>query len=234
MTHRTVRDVMTRDVVRVVPETGFRAIVELLQEYGITAVPVVDEDDRPVGIVSEADLLRTQSAQEDPTGLRPPPAEGPDTAGAATAQQLMTGPAVCVEPGSTVVAAARLMSGRHIKRLPVVDEDGRLAGLVSRGDLLKVFLRDDRAIRQDIVEEVLSHVEGVSPAAVGVEVAQGRVVLSGTIKPPYLVPVVLRLCRSVDGVVSVTDRTSHAPEQMSPTTHPKQHRSTEVRHGNHV
>ncbi|GHH59617.1 hypothetical protein GCM10018781_03170 [Kitasatospora indigofera] len=234
LTHRTVRDVMTRDVVRVAPATGFRAIVELLQEYGITAVPVVDEDDRPVGIVSEADLLRTQSAQEDPVGLQPPPAAGPGRAGAATAQQLMTSPAVCVEPGSTVVAAARLMSGRHIKRLPVVDEEGRLAGLVSRGDLLKVFLRDDRAIRQDVVEEVLSHVEGVSPAAVGVEVAQGRVVLSGTIAPPYLVPVVLRLCRSVDGVVSVTDRTGPAPEPVSPVIHSKQRRSTEVRHGNHA
>lgn len=234
LTHRTVRDVMTRDVVRVAPATGFRAIVELLQEHGITAVPVVDEDDRPVGIVSEADLLRTQSAQEDPAGLQPPPAGGPDSAGAATAQQLMTSPAVCVEPGSTVVAAARLMSGRHIKRLPVVDEEGRLAGLVSRGDLLKVFLRDDRAIRQDIVEEVLSHVEGVSPAAVGVEVAQGRVVLSGTIEPPYLVPVVLRLCRSVDGVVSVSGRTGPAPGLTFVTTHPEQHRNTEVRHGNHV
>ncbi|MFE2912419.1 CBS domain-containing protein [Kitasatospora indigofera] len=245
MTRRTVRDVMTRDVVRVAPATGFRAIVELLQEYGITAVPVVDEDDRPVGIVSEADLLRTQSAQEDPARLQPPPATGPDRpdrpGAAATAQQLMTSPAVCVEPGSSVVAAARLMSGRHVKRLPVVDEEGRLAGLVSRGDLLKVFLRDDLAIRQDIVEEVLSQVEGVSPAAVGVEVAQGRVVLSGTIEPAYLVPVVLRLCRSVDGVVSVTDRTGRvtdrmgrAPGLVSVTTHPEQQQSTEVRHGNHA
>nr|WP_329500465.1 CBS domain-containing protein [Kitasatospora herbaricolor] len=234
LTHRTVRDVMTRDVVRVAPATGFRAIVELLHEHGITAVPVVDEDDRPVGIVSEADLLRTQSAQEDPSGLQPPPAGGPDPAGAATARQLMTSPAVCVAPGATVVAAARLMAGRHVKRLPVVDEEGRLTGLVSRGDLLKVFLRDDRAIRQDIVEEVLSHVEGVSPAAVGVEVAQGRVVLSGTIEPPYLVTVVLRLCRSVDGVVSVTDRTGRAPEQTYVTTHREQHRNTEVRHGNHA
>ncbi|MFC9329254.1 CBS domain-containing protein [Kitasatospora sp. NPDC057015] len=234
LTHRTVRDVMTRDVVRVAPATGFRAIVELLHAYGITAVPVVDDADRPVGIVSEADLLRTQSAQEDPTALQPPPAGGPDRAGAATAQQLMTSPAVCVAPGATVVAAARLMAGRHIKRLPVVDGEGRLVGLVSRGDLLKAFLRDDRAIRQDIVEEVLGHVAGVSPAAVGVEVAQGRVVLSGTIEAPHLVPIVLRLCRSVDGVVSVTDRTGRTPEPMTLITHPEQHRNAEVRHGNHA
>ncbi|WP_405015313.1 CBS domain-containing protein [Kitasatospora sp. NBC_01539] len=235
MTHRTVGSVMTREVVRVAPATGFREIVDLLTEFDISAVPVVDADDRPVGIVSEADLLRTQAAQEDPSGMQPPslPAEGPDRTGAATARHLMTGPAVCTTPGASVVAAARLMAGHHIKRLPVVDGDGRLVGLVSRSDLLRVFLRDDRAIRHDIVEEVLGHVEGVSPAAVGIEVAHGRVVLSGTIDPPYLVPIVLRLCRSVDGVVSVTDRTGHTPGPATVTAGTSEHRSGEARHGNH-
>ncbi|MDH6574685.1 CBS domain-containing protein [Kitasatospora sp. MAP5-34] len=219
MYHRTVRDVMTRDVVRVMPATGFHEILALLTEYDITAVPVVDTDDRPVGIVSEADLMRTQSAQEDPSALFPPPppeAEGPDRSGAATAQELMTSPAVCIAPDASVVAAARLMARHQIKRLPVVGGDGRLAGLVSRSDLLQVFLRDDQVIRQDIVEDVLGQVEGVSPAAVGVEVAQGRVVLSGTIDPPYLVPIVLRLCRSVDGVVTVTDRTDRPNKAVRP------------------
>jgi len=209
MQHRTVQDVMTREVVRVTPATGFHEIVALLGEFDITAVPVVDADDRPVGIVSEADLMRTQSAQEDPSALLPPPpaaAEGPGQAGAATAQELMTSPAICITPSASVVAAARLMARHQIKRLPVVDEDGRLAGLVSRRDLLQVFLRDDQSIRADIVEGVLGQVEGVSPAAVGVEVDQGRVTLSGTVERTYLVPVLLRLCRSLDGVVSVTDR----------------------------
>ncbi len=130
----------------------------------------------------------------------------------------MTSPAVCIAPGASVVAAARLMARHQIKRLPVVDGDGRLVGLVSRSDLLQVFLRDDQAIRQDIVEDVLGQVEGVSPAAVGVDVTQGRVVLSGTIDPPYLVPIVLRLCRSVDGVVTVTDRTDRPNKAVPATT----------------
>ncbi|MFJ1704957.1 CBS domain-containing protein [Kitasatospora sp. NPDC088346] len=211
--HRTVGDVMTHDVVRVAPGTGFREIVGLLAEFGISAVPVVDGDDRPVGIVSEADLLRTQSAQEDPSRLfPPPPAGGPDHTGASTAEQLMARPALCATPGTSVVAAARLMSGHRVKRLPVVDAEGRLVGVVSRSDLLRVFLRDDRAIRRDVVEEVLDRIEGVSPATTGVEVEQGRVVLSGSIGPPHIAAIVLRLCRSVDGVVSVTDRTGHAAE----------------------
>lgn len=105
-----------------------------------------------------------------------------------------------------MVAAARLMSRHGPKRLPVLDEDGRVTGMVSRGDLLRVFLREDVVIRREIVEEVLGRIDGVSPAEIGVEVDQGRVVLSGTVPEPYLVPIVLNLCRSVDGVVSVTDR----------------------------
>ncbi|GAA1121240.1 MULTISPECIES: CBS domain-containing protein [Kitasatospora] len=217
MGHRTVESVMTRDVVRVAPETGFREIVALLAEFDITAVPVVDAEDRPVGIVSEADLLRTLAAQEDDPATASAadraPAGTPDSGRAAvTAAELMTGSVLCTTPGASVVAAARLMTAHGVKRLPVVDADGRLAGLVSRGDLLRVFLREDRLIHREIVEEVLGKVDGVSPALVGVEVVQGRVVLSGTIETPGLAPLVVRLCRSVDGVVSVTDRTGTGTE----------------------
>jgi CBS domain-containing protein len=205
--HRTVGDVMTREVVRVAPATGFREIAALLTEFGITAVPVVDAADRPVGVVSEGDLIRTQAAQEDPAGLLPPPADRPARSGVVTAGTLMSSPVVCVGSSESVVVAARLMDRHRVKRLPVVDEDGRLVGLVSRHDLLRVFLRDDQAIRSEIVEEVLGQVAGVSPATVGVEVEQGQVVLSGVIDPSYLGPIVARLCAAVDGVVSVTDRT---------------------------
>ncbi|MFE7190551.1 CBS domain-containing protein [Kitasatospora sp. NPDC057541] len=200
---------MTSPVVQVAPQTGFREIVALLAEYDITGVPVVDGDGRPLGIVSEADLLLTLAAQEDPGSHMPPPdlpRTGPG--GAVTAADLMTGPAVCTTPEASVVAAARLMSRHGLKRLPVLDQDGRVFAMVSRGDLLRVFLREDRVIRREIVEEVLGRIEGVSPAEVGVEVDQGRVVLSGTVPEPHLVPIVLNLCRSVDGVVSVTDRLS--------------------------
>ncbi|MFJ4668528.1 CBS domain-containing protein [Kitasatospora purpeofusca] len=214
---------MTSPVVRVMPETGFREIVALLAEYDITGVPVVDDDGRPLGIVSEADLLLTLAAQEDQGSLIPPPGAlrpGPD--GSVTAADLMSGPVVCITPSTSVVAAARLMGRHGVKRLPVLDEDGRVFAMVSRGDLLRVFLREDRVIRREIVEEVLGRVEGVSPALVGVEVDQGRVVLSGTVPEPHLVPIVLSLCRSVDGVVSVTDRLSAdtfgglGPEDDSP------------------
>ncbi|WP_244178888.1 CBS domain-containing protein [Streptomyces rubellomurinus] len=198
---------MTSPVVLVAPETGFREIVALLAEYDITGMPVVDPDGRPLGVVSEADLLRTLAAQEDPHSPLPAPEPARlGRGGAVTAADLMTAQPVCTTPGTSVVAAARLMSRHGLKRLPVLDEEGRVVGMVSRGDLLRVFLREDVVIRREIVEEVLGRIEGVSPAQVGVEVDQGRVVLSGTVPEPHLVPIVLNLCRSVDGVVSVTDR----------------------------
>ncbi len=207
MRHATVESVMTSPVVLVSPETGFREIVALLSEYDITGVPVVDPEGRPLGVVSEADLLRTLAAQEDSASLLPAPESaqaGPD--GEVTAADLMTAQPVCTVPDTSVVAAARLMSRHGLKRLPVLDEEGRVIGVVSRGDLLRVFLREDMVIRREIVEEVLGRIDGVSPAEVGVEVNQGRVVLSGSVPEPHLVPIVLNLCRSVDGVVSVTDR----------------------------
>ncbi|MEY9964155.1 CBS domain-containing protein [Streptacidiphilus sp. MAP12-16] len=214
MGHCSVEDVMTTPVVRVAPDTGFQEIVALLAEYDITAVAVTDLQDRLVGVVSEADLLRKQASQEDPSAMRPAPRpsrDGPDRAQGATARELMSSPAVCTGPRASVVAAARLMDSHRVKRLPVVADDGRLVGMVSRSDLLRVFLRGDEAIHREVVEDVLNQVSGVSPAAVGVEVDQGRVVLSGTVARADLVPIIVRLCLAVDGVVSVTEHLSRRP-----------------------
>ncbi|MCU7826260.1 CBS domain-containing protein [Kitasatospora sp. DSM 101779] len=204
MRHRSVAEVMTRQVVAVPPGAGLREIAATLAVHRISAVPVVDPSDRPIGVVSEADLLHRQAVQDDPDEARTLPLPDAD---AATARELMSTPVVCITPDASVVAAARRMERHGVKRLPVVDGDGRLVGMVARADLVRVFLRDDRAVRREIVEDVLGAVDGVGPDAVAVEVDQGRVTLRGTIDPPGLAQVVLRLCRSVDGVVSVTDMT---------------------------
>ncbi|MFF5187346.1 CBS domain-containing protein [Streptomyces sp. NPDC000345] len=222
MWHRTVSDLMTTSVVRVRRDTGFKEIAKLLAEYGITAVPVVDDDERPVGVVSEADLLRKEAAQSDPAGLLPVLRPGPAArakAEAATAEGLMNSPAVTARPQWTVVEAAQVMERHHVKRMPVVDEAGSLVGLISRADLLRVFLRGDSAIREEISGDVLVRTLGITPDAVTVRVVDGRVSLEGIVERKSLVPVVVRLCRGVDGVVDVTsdlrhriDDTSEAPE----------------------
>ncbi|MGW3043984.1 CBS domain-containing protein [Kitasatospora sp. NPDC001159] len=207
MRHRIVGELMTHAVVHVRPDTGFKEIARLLAEHDITSVPVLDHEDRPLGLVSEADLLLNEAAQEDPAGLLLTPDLPPrDRARsrATTAEGLMTSPAVCARPEWTVVEAARLMQGKNLKRLPVVDEAGRLVGIVSRSDLLRVFLRQDRAIREEIRRDVLDRTLGLSPDAIDIQVHEGRVTLAGTVEHRALVSVVERLCRSVDGVVDVT------------------------------
>ncbi|WP_406209265.1 CBS domain-containing protein [Kitasatospora sp. NBC_01560] len=212
MRHRIVGELMTSAVVHVRPDTGFKEIVRLLADHDITAVPVVDEQDRPLGLVSEADLLLKEASREDPAGLLPTPrlsAPGRARSRATTAEGLMAGPAVCARPEWTVVEAARVMQAKHLKRLVVTDEAGRLIGIVSRSDLLRVFLRHDRAIREEIRGEVLSRTLGIPPDSLDVEVHDGQVTLGGTVEHRSLPAVIERLCRSVDGVVSVTNRLDH-------------------------
>ncbi len=206
MQHRTVEDLMAHGVVRVQRDTPFKQIVRTLADHDVTAVPVVDDLGHPVGVVSEADLLRTVAGRPDPAGLLPqPPADGLDTASeGATAEELMTAPPVCARPEWSVVEAARAMDAHKVKRLPVVDESGVLVGIVSRGDLLRIFLRRDEAIREEIGRDVLVHTLGFAPSDLAITVTDGRVALTGTVEDHSLVPVIERLCRGVDGVVSVT------------------------------
>ncbi|MGW7363518.1 CBS domain-containing protein [Streptomyces sp. NPDC054841] len=212
MHHRTVAELMTREVVRARRDLPFKEIVKLLAENDVTAVPVVDELDRPMGVVSEADLLRKSADQADPSGLTPiPHLEAWERAKAegARAEELMSAPAVCARPEWSVVEAARLMEVHSVKRLPVVDETDRLQGIVSRSDLLRVFLRRDDAIREEITRDVLQQTMGLAPSDVTVEVREGQVTLRGSVEFKSLIPIIERLCRSVDGVVSVAQHIAH-------------------------
>ncbi|GAA3950462.1 CBS domain-containing protein [Streptomyces marokkonensis] len=208
MKHQKVCDLMSDAVVRVQRGTPFKEIAHLLQEYDITAVPVVDEEDRPVGVVSEADLLQKMWGS-DPDGSpvqeeRPRPGGG--KAFATDAAGLMTSPAVCARESWSVVDAARVMARQGIKRLLVVNDAGRLIGVVSRSDLLRVFLRTDRAIRTEIIEEALVNGLGLAPSSVQVDVEHGHVVLSGPLPDRVSVPELEEHCRRVDGVVAVEFR----------------------------
>jgi CBS domain-containing protein len=220
MYHRNVGDLMTKAVVSVRPDTSFKEIARLLGENGISAVPVVDDGDRPLGVVSEADLLRKEAGQPDPAGLlpdrHPRPGERARSA-ATTAEGLMGSPPVVARPEWSVVEAARIMEHRGVKRLLVVDETSRLIGVISRADLLRIFLRRDHAIREEITGELLVRTLGLPPNAVTVRVADGKVFLEGVVDRKSLVPVVTALCRGVDGVVDVEARLGYkADDTVSP------------------
>ncbi|MGW6740019.1 CBS domain-containing protein [Streptomyces sp. NPDC055025] len=208
MDHRSISELMTHNVVSVRPGTPFKEIARTLADHDISAVPVIDTAGRPVGLVSEADLLRKAAGRSDLSGRTPlPDLEAWERARVegSTAEEIMSAPVVRAHPEWTVVEAARLMAVQNVKRLPVVDETDTLRGIVSRADLLRVFLRQDHAIRDEITHDVLAETLGLAPGAVTADVKEGEVALHGTVEDGRLVPVLLRLCRSVDGVVSVSE-----------------------------
>lgn len=204
-TPHVVGDVMTRTVVTVGRGTVFKEIVRLMRDRRISAVPVVEAGGRVVGVVSEADLLPKEEFRDsDPdryTQLRR--LADLAKAGAVTAEELMTTPALTVGSGETLARAARTMARARVKRLPVVDAGGVLVGVVSRADLLKVFLRTDEEIAEEVRREVVAYLFPSPDSAVRVNVRDGVVRLGGRVRDTSLVPVAARLVRAVEGVVSV-------------------------------
>ena len=204
----TVNDVMTTAVVTVVPDTPYRGVVDLLVSHRFSAVPVVDDFQRVTGVVSEADLLRKieYAGAEEPRLFEGRRRRGERVKAAArTAADLMSKPPVTVLTGTSVPAAARLMDNEGVKRLPVVDDLGRLVGMVSRGDLLKVHLRPDDEIYADVRAGVLEPFMADEIEEVNVTVEDGLVTLTGKVDRWSTTDIADRLIRQIAGVVEVVD-----------------------------
>lgn len=208
-----VQDVMTTDVLSVREGTAYREIVDVLAGRHVTAVPVVDGARQVLGVVSEADLLYKVELLGRPRQRRVLAnrhrREARAKATATLAGDLMTTPAVTVAPDAPLPEAARIMDERQVKRLPVVDDLGRLVGIVTRGDLLRVHLRRDVEIRRDVVDG-LRRTLGVPAGVVDVTVHGGVVTLTGQLDRWSTVHLALRLTRQVGGVVEVVDALGYA------------------------
>jgi CBS domain-containing protein len=212
-----VDEIMTAEVTSVGVETPFKNVAEILIERGISAVPVVDADRHVIGVVSEADLLPKEEykAQNPLEDYRPPlrarlrhhltPERGKalSKSNGDTAAELMTTPAITVRPQLAVVLAMRLMDEHGITYLPVVDAQDRLVGILSRHDLIKVFVRTDDEIAHEIQEEVLDHYPWLDTSQVEVEVNRGIVILSGRTRTRTQTSLVARSTMGVNGVIDV-------------------------------
>jgi CBS domain-containing protein len=222
---RQVRDVMTTSVVTVDRITPYQEIDRLLVQHRISGVPVLMMGRQVAGVVSEADLLaaedekarhaRMAAAAGRRWRLRKRPQAG------LTAGSLMTAPAITIGPDATIPAAARLMNTHHVRRLPVTDEHGKLVGIVSRRDLLSVFLRPDGDIARD-VQQVL-HETDCDPATVIVTVRHGVVTLTGTIditadRDHHLVELAISMIWDIDGVVDVVSKLRQTVPAKEPKT----------------
>jgi CBS domain-containing protein len=215
---RRVSDVMTTTVVTVDRITPYQEIDRLLTRHRISGVPVLKMGREVAGVVSETDLLaaedetRRQARMAGSMGRRWHLRKQPHVR--LTAGAMMTSPAITIGPDATIPGAARLMNTHHITRLPVIDRKGRLIGIVSRRDLLSVFLRPDAEIAHD-ARQVLDELPLADPKEVIAEVRHGVVTLTGSMRPESgseqdLMPLALRLIWDIDGVVDVVNRLGEA------------------------
>jgi CBS domain-containing protein len=194
------------------PQTPFKLLVRLIEENRVSAIPIVDQHGAPVGIVSESDLLLKERRSE---------LEGQDLvhprkrrelrakADAIVASELMTSPPITLSADATLADAARMMQERNVRRLVVTDDRGRIAGIVSRSDLLQVFLRTDEELRLEIKDVLIPAVLPGAAAGLRVDVRWNVVTLSGEVDRRSDAQILVRLTAEIDGVVSVVDRLIH-------------------------
>lgn len=210
-----ITDVMTKEVVVVGPQVGFKECVNMLRLHRVSALPVVNGDGKLVGIVSEADLL----AKEEQRGAKRPwiglIRRQSRHASGRTASDVMSSPAITIGPAASVPEAARLMHRLRVKRLPVIDAEGRLVGIVSRYDLLKTFMRSGESIRREIADQVLKKTLFIDPKSIDVEVEDGLVGLSGEVETKSLADVVVRLVERVEGTVGVDSKLTYRLDDTS-------------------
>jgi len=201
-----VDEIMTRDVVSVLPEMSLKDVARALATRGISGLPVCDRDGVVLGVVTEADILRKEEGIDPDLGRLTWVASRLDgelaKVAAHTAADAMTSPALTVRPGLSTADAARIMVDQRINRIPVV-ADGKLVGIVSRADLVRAFARSDGEIEREIREDVLLRVMLLNPAGFAVSVHDGAVSLSGQVASRDDAQMLVRCVRRVPGVVDV-------------------------------
>jgi CBS domain-containing protein len=210
--HAYVRDIMTTDVVAVRTGTPYREMAAMFRQHRVSGFPVVGDDGTVIGVVSETDLLALEATAEPdahpaPRGWHPHRTQL--TADEATAGALMTHPAVTVGPDEPVRGAAGLMHALKLQRLPVVDRDRRLVGIVSRSDVLSVFRRPDGEILREVTQDVIADGFFTDPARLTVTVHDGIVTLEGAPGSAVLGTGIVDQVRHLEGVVAVRDRFSY-------------------------
>lgn len=216
-----IDEVMTTDVVTVGVDTPLKQAATLLARHGISGLPVVDESGAVVGVLSEADILVKEGGAKKKSGgvlgwlLEPSEPWLEEKLEAVTAGEAMTAPALTITPDRPVREAALTMLEEGVNRLPVVDDAGKLVGIVSRANLVRAFTRTDAEIAKEIETDVLRRTLWLEPGSVRVAVEDGNVALEGRVETEGDVELLTTMARRVPGVVSVTSTVVASERVMS-------------------
>jgi CBS domain-containing protein len=214
----TVKDVMSTQVVAVRRGASFKEMAANLRKFRVSAFPVIDDNQKVIGVVSESDLLAKEALADDHAGINGAIAgiwrhKEYEKADGLTAGDLMSHPAITVKPEDSVEHAARLMYTLQVKRLPVVDAGGQLVGIVSRADLLAVFDRPDKEILAEITDDIILRELLLDPGRFMVTVEEGVVTLRGNPESAVLGRNLVDRIRHVQGVVAVRDELAYPPPE---------------------
>ena len=215
------RDVMTREVMTVGPDTSAKYAAEVMADRGFAALPVVDDDLRLVGIVAEADVLRDR-IPADPRLHARRDERTTDAAPSLLVHGVMTARVRTVDVTADVADIARLFVDDGLRSVPVLD-DGRLAGIVSRRDLLRALVRPDAEIRTDVLRLVEGYTGDLG--AWEITVSEGMTTIRRTHGAPQVSRDVedraLRaLAGTVAGVIGVRVLSDSVPPGPGPTVRP--------------
>lgn len=202
-----VRDIMTTDPIRVTADTLLKEAARLMVRHHVSGLPVVTEEGELVGIVTEGDFLRQEASRDRPYGASLLDAlfgEGSVQAPAAeTVGEVMVRDLVTITPDATIGEAARIMTQRSVKRLPVTGDDGALVGIISRADVVNAFTKPDDVIEDEVREDIVRRLLFLDPGDVDVDVEDGVVTLRGELEHRTEVQLLEELTRRIAGVVRV-------------------------------
>jgi CBS domain-containing protein len=205
-----VRDIMTTDPVRVTGDTRLKEAARLMVRHRVSGLPVVDEEGKLIGIVSEGDFIRQEASRDRPHGVSLLDAlfgEGElEPVLAETVSEVMTRSVVTITPEATVGEAARVMGRRNVKRLPVVDLEGELVGIISRADVVGAFTKPDDVIEDEVREDIIRRLLFLDPETVTITVSDGMVTLEGELENRTEAHLLEELTRRIAGVVKVESR----------------------------
>jgi CBS domain-containing protein len=215
-----VQEVMKTNVFTVRSETSLKEAAEILVRHGISGLPVVDADNHVVGVLSEGDILFKERGEDGKKSLLErwllfPLPEVPSKLEARTAGEGMSVPAVTIGPRRPLAEAANTMLDRAVKRLPVVDDEGKLIGIVTRADLVRAFVRTDVEIAREIRDDVIRRTLWIASDSIEVVVENGEVRLTGEVENKAEAELLPTFVQRVPGVVSVLSKLSWASENGS-------------------
>lgn len=217
-----VRDLMTTDPLTVLPDTLLKEAARTMIRNKVSGLPVIS-DGAVVGIVTEGDFLRQEANRDQPYRFSLLDAlfgEGPsDPPAVERVAEVMTENVITITPEATIGEAARVMANKRVKRLPVVDEDGVLIGIISRADVVNAFTKPDEIIEDEIREDIIRRLLFLDPENVGVTVDDGVVALDGEMENRTEAHLLEELTRRVEGVVRVDSQLTFLVDDQKAERH---------------